>query len=199
MKFLKLKKVGGGKYLKNYEITYLNKAGHEKNYEIVSRKELQEISDLGNKVSGVSIVATMGGKLLLLHEFRMGVNKKIYNLCSGMLEGGETIEECIRRELYEETGLSVTKIKDILRPSYAAVAISDTKTHIAFVEAEGTLSEENTSENELIHAGFYTPEEVAVLLQTEDFSSRAQIIAYYFSQNSLLISSRNASSGKGLE
>ena len=34
----------------------------------------------------------------------MGVNKYIYNLCAGMVEGSETIEECVRRELYEETG-----------------------------------------------------------------------------------------------
>ncbi len=31
MKFIKLEKVKDGKYLKNYEITYLNKAGKRKN------------------------------------------------------------------------------------------------------------------------------------------------------------------------
>lgn len=97
MRLLKLEKVKDGKYIKNYELTYLNKAGREKTYEIVSRKELNSIEDLGNKTSGVSIVATMNNKLLLLHEFRMGVNKRIYNLCAGMLEENETIEECIKR------------------------------------------------------------------------------------------------------
>ncbi len=47
MKFIKLEKVKDGKYLKNYEITYLNKAGKEKKYEIVSRKELREAADIG--------------------------------------------------------------------------------------------------------------------------------------------------------
>ena len=86
MEFLKFEKVRDGKYLKNYEITYLNKSGHEKKYEIVSRRELQGIEDVGGKPSGVSIVATCEGKLLLLHEFRMGVNRTVYNLCAGMLE-----------------------------------------------------------------------------------------------------------------
>lgn len=181
-KFLDFHKVKDGKYLKNYEITYLNKAGKEKKYEIVSRRELRSIEDVGGAPSGVSIVATRGDKLLLLHEFRMGVNRTIYNLCAGMLEEGESIEDCISRELYEETGLQVKKIKTILPPSFAAVAISDMTTYIAFVEAEGDFSD-HTSENEQIEAGFYGREEVKELLETESFSSRAQMAAYFFAYN----------------
>lgn len=184
MQFLKFEKVRDGKYLKNYEITYQNKAGREKKYEIVSRRELTDIEDVGGAPSGVSIVATMGEKLLLLHEFRMGVNKAIYNLCAGMLEPDENIEECIARELFEETGLTVKEIKRILPPSYAAVAISDTTTYIAFVEAEGELSD-HSSENEQIEAGLYTRDEVSVLLESQPFSSRAQMAAYFFCQKEL--------------
>lgn len=179
MEFVKLEKVKAGKYLKNYEITYLNKAGKEKKYEIVSRKELVDVSDIGKLPSGVSVIATQNDKLLLLHEFRMGINKRIYNLCAGMLEEGETIEACIRRELYEETGLKVKQFLDILPPSYSAVAISDLKTYIAFVEAEGNL-EDHSSDNEDIIAGLYTKEEVIKLIETEEFSSRAQLAAYHF-------------------
>ncbi len=181
MKFIKLEKVKDGKYLKNYEITYLNKAGKEKKYEIVSRKELKGVDDIGKAPSGISIVAFHDEKLLLLREFRMSVNRTIFNLCAGMIEEGESIEECIRRELYEETGLSVKQIRTILPPSYAAVGISDTKTYIAIVDAEGEFSD-HTSENEMIQAQFYTKEEVARLLETEEFSSRSQIIAYFFVQ-----------------
>lgn len=181
MQFVSLEKVKDGKYLKNYELTYLNKAGREKKYEIVSRKELKDVADLGAKVSGVSIVATMGERMLLLHEFRMGVNRRIYNLCAGMMEESESIEECIARELYEETGLCVKTIHKILPPSFSAVAISDTMTYIAFVEVQGDFAD-HSSDNEDIEKGFYTREEVAGMLQTEAFSSRAQLAAYCFSQ-----------------
>lgn len=179
MKFIKFEKVKDGKYLKNYEITYENKAGKEKKYEIVSRRELKSIDDVGGAPSGVSIVATCRNKLLLLHEFRMGINRPIYNLCAGMIEKNETIEECIARELFEETGLKVKAIQKILPPSFAAVAISDTTTYIAFVEAEGSI-EYHTSDNEDISANFYTKEEVNALLETQPFSSRAQMAAYFF-------------------
>ena len=179
MKFIKLEKVKDGKYLKNYEITYLNKAGKEKKYEMVSRKELADITDIGKRASGVSIVAFHEDKLLLLREFRMSVNKTIFNLCAGMIEEGESIEECISRELYEETGLSISNIRAILPPSYSAVGISDMKTYIAIVDVEGDFCD-HTSDNEMIQARFYSREEVAALLQTEEFSSRSQIVSYFF-------------------
>ena len=181
MELLRMEKVKDGRYLKNYELTYINKAGREKKYEIVSRKELRDADDLGRQPSGISSVAFHEGKLLLLREFRMSVNRTIFNLCAGMIEDGETIEDCIRRELYEETGLSVSRIRTILPPSYAAVGISDTKTYIAIVDAEGEFSD-HTSDNEMIQAQFYTKEEVAKLLEIEEFSSRSQIIAYFFVQ-----------------
>jgi NTP pyrophosphohydrolases containing a Zn-finger, probably nucleic-acid-binding len=182
MKLIKMEKVKDGRYLKNYELTYLNKAGREKKYEIVSRKELHNVGEIGEKVSGISIAAVNQGRLLLLREFRMGVNKAVYNLCAGMMEEGESVVDCMKRELYEETGLSVKRVIDILPASFAAVAISDMKTHIIFVEAEGEF-EDHTSENEMIEAGFYSREEVASLLQTEEFSSRAQMVAYFFSKD----------------
>lgn len=179
MELIDFKKVRDGKFLKNYELTYLNKAGREKKYEIVSRSEITGPDALGKRVSGVSIVAYHEDKLLLLREFRMGVNRYIYNLCAGMIEEGESMEECITRELYEETGLSVKRIRTILPPSFAAVAFSDVKTQIAFVEVEGNF-EDHTSDNEQIDAKFYSREEVRELLETEEFSSRAQMAAYFF-------------------
>lgn len=176
------RKVKDGKYLKDYELVYQNKGGREKTYEMVSHQEMSEASGLGGHVSGVSIVACQEGRLLLLREFRMAVNRSVYNLCAGMAEEKETIEECIRRELYEETGLRVKRILHILRPSFAAVGISDIKTQIAFVETEGEL-EDHTSENEEIMAGLYTKEEIRHLLETEEFSSRAQFAAYCFVNN----------------
>lgn len=179
MKFLGMKKVNTGHFLKSYELTYENRAGLEKTYEMVSFSELNSPEDIGKNLKGVSIVAFQNNRLLLLKEFRMGVNRYVYNLCAGMLEKGETIEECIRRELYEETGLKLERILKILPPSFAAVSISDIRTQIAFVEVSGTISY-HTSPNEELTAAFYTKEETAALLEQEAFSDRAQLAAFFF-------------------
>ena len=81
MELMKFEKVRDGKYLKNYELTYRNKAGREKKYEMVSRRELAGIEDVGGKPSGVSIVATYGDRMLLLHEFRMWSTAR-YTICA---------------------------------------------------------------------------------------------------------------------
>lgn len=181
MKLLNLSKVRDGKFLKSYQLTYLNNAGNEKVYEIVSHAELDSVEALGKKVSGLSIVAFYEGKLLLLKEFRMGVNREIVNLCAGMMEEGETIEDTLKRELYEETGLSLKRVLHILKPSFAAVSISDMMTQIAIIEADGSI-EEHASANEQIKAAFYDKEEVTHLLETREFTSRCQMVAYMYTQ-----------------
>jgi len=179
MKLLGMRKVRDGRYLKGYELTYENKAGREKAYEIVSLKEISDTAQLGERVTGVSIVAYYEDKLLLLKEFRMAVNREIYNLCAGHLEEGETVEECVRRELYEESGLALKRIIKILPPCFSAVTLSDAKTQIAFVEAEGVF-EDHTSDNEQIIPNLYTRQQVAALVEKEEFSARAQIVALWF-------------------
>lgn len=179
MKLLDFKPVHTGKYLKSYELTYENKNGKQKKYEMVSRNELHNAEELGAHLDGISIAAFRDGKLLLLKEFRMAVNREIYNLCAGMLETGETVEECIARELYEETGLVVKKIRRILPPAFSAVGISDIKTAIAFVDVEGTVSD-HSSQNEQIEADFYSKEEVRELIAHYEMSDRAQIVSYLF-------------------
>ncbi|MBR1691467.1 MAG: NUDIX hydrolase [Lachnospiraceae bacterium] len=187
MELIHFEKVRDGKYLKNYELTYLNKAGREKKYEIVSHSEIRDVTEVGQRVSGVSIVVTMGEKLLLLKEFRMGVNRTIYNLCAGMIEAGETIEDCVRRELYEETGLELKEIVDVLPPSFAAVGLSDVKNQVVLAKVcePERETESHTSDNEEIRAAFYTRDEAARLVRSAEFSSRAQIITYFFSRGML--------------
>lgn len=180
MKLLSMKEIDGGRYLHRYELIYENRAGREKHYEIVSRRAISSPEELGRVSSGISMIVTQNDRMLLLKEFRMAINRPVYNLCAGMLNEGESMEDCIKRELFEETGLKVKEIKKILPASYAAVAISDIMTNIVYVEAEGTISNAHASANEEIEAAFYDADEIAAMLETEAFSSRSQLAAYQF-------------------
>lgn len=180
MRLIGFKLVHDSRFLKKYELQYENKNGRLKSYEMVSRHPIQDEKDLGTHLDGISIAAIKDGRLLLLQEFRMTVNRRIYNLCAGMVEDGETVEECIKRELYEETGLSVKRILKILPKTFSAVGISDVVTRIAFVEAEGDLAD-HTSENEDIRPVFCSKEKAYQIAMNEEMSDRAQMAAYFYS------------------
>ncbi|WP_258879888.1 NAD(+) diphosphatase [Clostridium estertheticum] len=61
------------------------------------------------RISPAIIVAVVrDGKLLLAHNLQFP--KDLYSVVSGFLEVGETFEECVVREVEEETGITVKNI-----------------------------------------------------------------------------------------
>lgn len=174
-----MKKTRDTQFLKNYTLCYENTAGHEKIYETVSNFDYDHPEQLGQSVSGVIIVGYKGEKLLLCKEFRMGVNQFVYNFPAGHIDPGEDVIECAKRELYEETGLRITKVLDILNPAFASPDLSDSSAWIVMAEIDGEI-EDHTEEDEWIAAAFYSREELTQMLKTERFSARAQMCAYFF-------------------
>jgi NAD+ diphosphatase len=62
------------------------------------------------RISPAAITAvTKGNKILLTHNAAFRGN--IYSLIAGFVEPGETIEECVHREIFEEVGLKVKNLK----------------------------------------------------------------------------------------
>ena len=57
MKLKNFRMTKSGNYLNNYELTYINKAGNDKVYEMVSREKYKDVNDVGKKIAGVIIAA----------------------------------------------------------------------------------------------------------------------------------------------
>lgn len=174
-----MRKTRNTPYLKNYTLNYTNSAGKEKIYEMVSNFDYDCPKDIAKRVSGVAVAGRRGDQILLCREFRMGVNQFVYNLPAGHIDPGEDAEACARRELYEETGLFITKILDILPPSFAAPDFSDIRSWTVFAEVDGTFAD-HTEADEWIEPGFYTRAQAAELLKTSAFTIRAQLVTYSF-------------------
>ena len=168
-------------FLKSYTLNYTNTEGKEKLYEMVSNFDYKEPEEIGQKASGVVIIGFREEELLLLKEFRMGVNQFVYNMPAGHSEKGESVEQCAKRELAEETGLYIKKICKILPPAYAAPDLSDSSAWVVIAEVEGEF-EPHTEADEYIQPLFVSREKLRTLLETEKFSGRAQLAAYFFSK-----------------
>ena len=57
----------------------------------------------------IIVLVTRGEEALLVHA--KSFRRPFYALVAGFVETGETIEECVAREIYEETSLRVTDIR----------------------------------------------------------------------------------------
>ncbi len=184
MKFQGIRKIHEGKFITRYDVDYLTAEGHPKVYEIISRnRSLRTLEDLQNKkADSVVMILTdrSGERILVSREYRMALGQWIYNFPAGLIDPGETAEESAKRELWEETGLRLVRIDDVLDNSYSAIGFSNERNICVFGVAEGEFRKSSSDMEEIIPA-WYTKEEIRKLLRTEAFAARTQAYCYAWS------------------
>ena len=181
MRYKGIRKIHEGGFITRYDVDYETEEGREKTYEIVSRnRDIRTLEDLQNLTAdSVILILTDGSgeRILLNREYRMAMAQWIYNFPAGLIDPGETPEESAKRELWEETGLTLLRIDDVLDNSYSAVGFSNERNVCIFGTAAGEFRG-STSDAEEIIPGWFTREELRELLRTRAFSARTQ--AYCF-------------------
>ena len=181
MEYQGIRKVHEGKFITRYDVDYVTAEGNPKTYEIISRnRNIQTLDDLQNrKPNAVVMILTdeSGERILVNREYRMAMAQWIYNFPAGLIDPGESAEESAKRELWEETGLRLMRIDDVLDNSYSAVGFSNERNVCVFGIAEGEFRK-STSDAEEITPGWYTKEEIKQLLRTEPFAARTQAYCY---------------------
>ena len=181
MIYQNIKKVHEGKFITRYDVEYSTSEGHTKTYEMISRnRNIQTLEDLQNKKpdSVIMILTDVSHeRILISREYRMAMAQWIYNFPAGLIDPGETPQESAKRELWEETGLQLVQIDDILDNSYSAIGFSNERNICVFGVADGEFRK-STSDVEEIVPGWYSKEEVKKLLRTEAFAARTQAYCY---------------------
>jgi ADP-ribose pyrophosphatase len=181
MKYQGIRKIHEGRFITRYDVDYVTAEGNPKTYEMISRDgNIQSLEDLQNKTpNAVVMILTdeSGERILVNREYRMAMAQWIYNFPAGLIDPGESAEESAKRELWEETGLRLMRIDDVLDNSYSAVGFSNERNVCVFGVAEGEFHK-STSDAEEITPGWYTKEEIKQLLRTEPFAARTQAYCY---------------------
>lgn len=151
-------------WLKKYVLTYRLEDGETFEYEAVSRKGIEEYraalaaNAAGEKpqTDAVCIVPILpDDSILLIREFRYPVNAWVIAFPAGLIEPGEALDECIDRELREETGhrvrtdLEGKAIIPLPQSGHSSVGMTEENVRvvIAYVEPDG---EAQLSDHELI-------------------------------------------------
>ena len=181
MKYQGIRKIHEGEFITRYDVDYITSEGRPKTYEMISRnRQMETLSDLQNQTpdSVVMILTSEDGeRILVCREYRMAMARWIYNFPAGLIDPGETPEQSARRELWEETGLTLTRIDDALDNSYSAVGFANERNVCVFGTAAGEFRK-STSDAEEIVPGWYTREEILALLKTQPFAARTQAYCY---------------------
>jgi ADP-ribose pyrophosphatase len=185
LKLKSISKILESRFITRYDIDYETEDGRDKVYEMVSRdRNISSPEDLANrKDDAVIIVATdpSGSRILVNREFRLAVNTWVYNFPAGLMEDGEDPVESARRELREETGLSLLSVDYVSHSSYSAIGISNERNVMVVCTADGKFSK-STSDEEEIKAGWYSRDEIRKLLESEMFTARTQAYCYLWSR-----------------
>ncbi|MBR3494381.1 MAG: NUDIX hydrolase [Clostridia bacterium] len=181
MEYRGIRKIHEGRFITRYDVEYVTAEGHPKTYEIISRNpDIRSFEELQNKEANavVMILTDLSGERILVNrEYRMAMAQWIYNFPAGLIDPGESPEESARRELWEETGLTLVRIDDVLDNSYSAIGFSNERNVCVFGAAEGEFRK-STSDLEEITPGWYTKEQMRALLRTEAFAARTQAYCY---------------------
>ena len=178
MEFVGIEKLYESRFITRYNLKYKTALGNIKDYEIISRnpniKTFEELTD--DHVDAVILIIhdKEDNKVLLNKEYRMAVGDYALNFPAGLIDPGEDYSEAAKRELWEETGLNLTKVRHVLPRSYSAVGVMNETSIVVIGEAEGDFAP-STSDEEEIEARWYTKEEVRELLErSKHFAARTQ-------------------------
>ena len=133
----------------------------ETNNEILENNE--------DKIDAVVICALhkAENKLVLINQYRVPINKYIYELPAGLVDNNEDIETSVRRELKEETGLNVIEIKKDLSSNqvYLSPGMTDESAAFVYCICDGEVSKDYLEDDEDIEAILISQDEAKDILK----------------------------------
>ena len=176
-----------------YDVEYKNKKGQEKHWMVSSRKSKEELEKVylennEDKIDAVVICALhkAQNKLVLINQYRVPINKYIYELPAGLVDNNEDIETSVRRELKEETGLDLLDVNNdyTIEKTYISPGMTDESIALVFCTCDGELNKDGLEDDEDIEAILVSVEEARKILKSKE---KMDVKAFLMLQNFVLL------------
>ena len=175
-KINKVEKLTDCKHLNLYAVDATSAHNTPVSYYVASRAE--EIENLKlrtkkNTPDGVIIYSLYGekrDKVVLVRQYRYAIDDYIYEFPAGLVEKGEDFHEAAKRELYEETGLTLHPIEApemYEKPYFTTVGMTDESCATVYGYADGEISKAAQEDSEEIEIVLADKEEVRRILKEE--------------------------------
>ncbi len=138
----KIKKITGNQHLSYYELEAIRRDGAVMPYYMASRNAATETLKAvthRNLPDGVIICGLLGDKVVLVRQFRYPVGRYVYELPAGLVERGEDVTDAAIREMYEETGLTLSPVASpFSRPFFTTIGMTDESCSLVFGRCQGS-------------------------------------------------------------
>jgi len=173
LKIESVKKVTDYRHLNMFEIKYSDTGNNERIWSIASRNDPPKcVSGDFELPDAVVIVPfhTEKKKLVIIKEFRVPLGGYQYGFPAGLVDAGETIEASVKRELKEETGLTMMQMNKVSPPIYSSSGMTDESIAMAYVDCSGEVSRDGNTSSEDIETIFVSRDEA------KDLCSNSQIM-----------------------
>lgn len=168
----KIKKITGNQFLSYYELEAIRRDGGAMPYYMASRNSdpntMKAITHR-NHPDGVIIYSLLGDSVVLVRQFRYPIGDYIYELPAGLVEPGENVTDAAIREMYEETGLTLSPIPNSFRhPFFTSVGMTDESCSLVCGWSQGTPSNIHQECSEDIQVILADRAECRRILETEN-------------------------------
>ncbi len=168
-----------------FNVIFTRKSQCQGSWIMCSRKERPiEAAAQPDAVVIVPVIDTEHGKrLVVTKEFRVPIWDYEYGFPAGLIDAGENVENTIARELKEETGLDLVRIRHISSPVYSSAGLTDESCHMALVDARGTISTEYQEASEDIETLLLDVDGIRELLNSDKkVAAKAWGLLYHYVQ-----------------
>lgn len=183
----RVKKITDFRFLNLFSAQYTDRNQTEKEWIFASRTDKDNPFEKTLSIPDAVVIVpfhTDLNQLVLIKEFRVALNGYQIGFPAGLVDKGEGIEAACRRELYEETGLSVSQVLKTSPPIYSSSGLSDESICLVFVECQGQPTNQFNEASEDIEVICLGPQAANGLLKdpTLKFDVKTWIVLQQFAE-----------------
>lgn len=184
-----IKKCTDNRFLNFYELSAERRNGAVYPYYMSSRakdaKDLK-INTRENTPDGVIIYSLYGekqDKVVLVKQYRYPIDDYIYEFPAGLVEPSEDMQDAAVREMYEETGLTLSPLTvpdGYGKPCFTTIGMTDESCGTVFGYASGTPTNSHQEASEDIQIVLADREECKRILKEEHIAIKCAYMLMHF-------------------
>ena len=189
-KLVEVKQLTNLKFLNMYQSTFLMENGKTRVYYFASRRNLDQLGYKNKEqVDAIKVLPYFkkNGKtyVVLNYEFRSPLNAYTYDLCAGLVEHQNDMENDVKREIFEEVGAKVKSVKQVMKSGHTTAGLTDENIACYFAEIE-SLGEQHLEDNEDITRKVIALDNIPEFLDKNEVGATGNLLLQVFYYKNIL-------------